>query len=385
MENVNPFSNLLLEQNAFQDSWHEQDLAARDQTINAFAQHPGRRFQRWAARLAGCCSVARFYVDPDAGEVHPWLNRCRHKLCPTCARVRSAHVADQLHVLLTVMAHPTIAVLTVKSNDLPLEEQLADLRKYFRTLRGTALWKENILGGAYTIEATRNHETHQWHPHLHIIHDGKYLPQKLLKAAWNSITGGSRIVHIQAVKDRRGAASELAKYLGKPQKIADLSDTELREFALAVNGTRMVQTFGDCYGKTVQDKDPGSPNSPNTYSVSLARLVYLAKQGAETPLRLVDLIAQRYPRFGRYIYHEMPQLDPDPTSAQRTARLCNMLNHPSPARQNRSPPADELKLLDEKIFSLFSRYHQEGEQGLYLHYDLPDWPAVTSRSHQAAA
>ncbi|MBA7541786.1 hypothetical protein ES705_34102 [subsurface metagenome] len=359
-------------QTGLQEAIHERHQTVRDRTIQTLKNQGSKRCLRWAVQLSGCASTARFYIDPTARKVKPWLNRCRHKLCPLCARARSAHVADQLHALLVAMPRPRTILITVKSTTMPLGDQLADLRNWFKKLRDTAAWKKSVAGGAYTLEITINPKTHLWHPHLHIVYDGEFFPVKVLRNAWRKITGDSYIIGVQDVGDKLGMARELAKYIGKPQHIEIFSDAELCEYAFAINGKRMVQTFGNCHGRTVEDKDPGEPNSPETYSVGLRRLVFLAERGAETPLRLVALIAKRWPLFGSFIYHRMPQIEPDLTPAEKLTRLHSFLSERPPPAQRSPPPAEDVDQLDAKLLTLFSRYRLENEQGDYLVHDLYD-------------
>jgi len=362
----------LPEQTNLQDCLHEPHAEVRDKIINALNSHPVDKTRRWATRLAGCSSRAVLFIDPALGKVKPWINRCRHRLCPFCAKSRSAHVAHQLHAVLTKMTRPRLIVLTVKSNENNLTEQLANLRTWFRKLRHTPAWKKAVTGGAYTLEITRNEETGAWHPHVHIIYDGEYLPVKLLQFLWHKITGGSSIVWISEVQDREGAARELAKYIGKPQRVATFPDRQLIEYAYAVNGSRMLQTFGNSYGLTVEDKDPGQADAPDTYHVNLSRLAFLAKRGAATPTRLLYFIAERWPLFAPYIYHQHPQLKPDPTPAEAQARLASVLHGHPPPKTRAQPTHDDQEMLDAKIFLAFTRYRQEDQQGYFAHYDFAE-------------
>lgn len=357
-------------QTSLQDALHEPHQAARDRIIAAFYANPRKSFQRWARRLSGCASNARFYVDPDQGKVRPWLNRCRHRVCPFCATSRSAHVAHQLEELLSKMKRPRAIILTVKSTDRPLDEQLRSLRHHFARLRRHKPWLERVKGGAYTVEITINKDTGLWHPHLHIIYDGLFMPFKLLQRLWHEITGHSAIVWIQDITARYQAAAELAKYIGKVQGIDRMNDEQLRTYARAVSGTRMVQTFGSVHGSQVKDQQPEPADCPNQYQVSIARLMHLAKRGAPTPANLLILIAERWRVFRGYIFHAMPQLEPQPTKHDRQARArARILGRPPPHHKPDSTPPDTEKL-DARIFLTFTRYRKEDDAGAYAAFDL---------------
>lgn len=355
----------LPEQTSLQNAIHEPHNAHRDRIIATLTNAYYSTLERGARRLAACCSTARIYIEPTVGKVHPWLNRCRHKLCPFCAKARSAQVAADLMILMKAMKHPRVIVLTVRSNTRPLADQLAALRRWFRILRRKPEWKACVPGGAYTLEVTLNEETKLWHPHVHIICDGEYFPQAVLKRLWHDITGGSKIVWIQKVSDLPGMARELAKYIGKVQHLDQLTDNQLREYALAVNGCRMVQTFGDCHSKKPRDVDEQAEPDPEQYTVSIPRIAWLARRGFGTPLEILPLIASRWPVFASYIWHQQPRLEPVEHLQLRQAKGLAMIRGHAPPR---SPPTKTTLVedyLDERLMKLFRQFHAEDRDGTF--------------------
>lgn len=357
------------EQSRLQQCIHEAHRKARLRILIALAESAYRSDQRSARRLATCGNSVRFYIDPDLGKVSHWMQRCRHRMCPFCARARSATIAAQMHTIVQPMPRPRLLVLTVKSTDQPLGTQLANLRNWFAKLRRRAFWKANVRGGVYTVEITCNEDTGLWHPHLHVIYDGDYLPQKALRFLWHKITGKSDVIWLEEVKDRHGAVKELCKYIGKPQRASAWSNRKIRAYAQAVNGTRMVQTFGATHGRAVEDRDTGRPDAPKEYSVSLQRLVFLARYGAGTPQRLVEAIAARWPCTSGYIYHELPQLAPEPTEADKATRRRAIIEGRAPPRRGPATSAEDREKQDARLFLIFTRYRQEQQAGDYLNID----------------
>jgi len=252
------------------------------------------------------------------------------------------------------MPRPRMLVLTVRSSVRPLGEQLRSLRRWFKRLRGSAFWKKHVRGGVYTVEITRNGDTGLWHPHLHIVYDGEYMAQKALRVVWHRITQGSEVVWIQDVGDRRGAAAELAKYIAKPARIAKWGTSAIREYAVGVAGTRMVQSFGSCYDRKVADVDPAEVDSPESYALSLQRIIWLARCGVEPAQRLALLLADRWPVFAGYVFHELPQLRPDRTPVERTAELMRMLSGRAPPARAGPGVAGSDEVADTKIFLAFT-------------------------------
>ena len=269
-------------------------------------------------------------------------------------------------------------MLTVKAVDRPLTDQLRALRQDFAKVRRTKLWKQHITGGAYTLEITLNEDTRLWHPHLHILADATYFPQKLLRRLWHDATGSAQIVWVERIRDFEGAARELTKYIGEPQHVDTLTAAEIREYAFSVNGARMVQTFGDCFGLRVQDRDEPATESPDVYQVKLSRLVHLTFRGAETPAKLLVLIAERWPQFRSYIYHQLPQLELPVTKADRLKKLLKMSKVPGVIIVPIASEAAMHKKQDHEIFMAFTRYRADERADVFTDIDmnfgdLPQW------------
>lgn len=352
-------------QNRMQEVLHERNWTARARIIAALDDSYARDHQRWARRMAECASVARFYVDPAIGRVRPWINRCRHKLCPFCGNARTNHVADQLTTLMERMTRPRTIILTVRSNDRPLREQVASLRRWFRKLRTRRFWRDRANGGAYTLEITLNERTQLWHPHLHVVYDGQYIPFKLLQNQWHDVTGGSEVVWLQEIRDPKAAARELAKYIGKVQRLDRLDDSHLRQYADGVNRTRMVQTFGNSHGRRVEDRDPEPADSPDAYTLTLPRVVYLANLGDSPSQRLLALIVLRWPVFAAYILHEAPQAEPGESIHRRRLRAAaKIAGFKPPARGPPTVPTEPHKL-DALIFLAFTRLRLDEQGGVH--------------------
>ncbi len=353
-----------------QECLHERSYEGRETIIQALGFLRAGRFTRQARRLSSCCSAVRFYVDPTKGKVRPWLSRCRDRLCPFCGRSRAALVTDQLTEAMDKITRPRMLVLTVKSRQVDLGQQLRDLRKWFKRLRSSAFWKSKVRGGVYTVEVTRNEETGLWHPHLHIVFDGEYLAQKALRFQWHKITQGSEIVWIQDVSDRRGAAVELAKYIAKPARIAKWGAMAIREYAIGVAGARMVQTFGCCYNRAVTGDEPVDDRPADGFQVSLQRVVWLARCGVVPAARLALLLAERWPAFGSYVYHEVPQLRPEKTAVEKTGELLLMLSGRAPPRAGPAKDREVAELMDVRIFLAFAEFQRGETDGNYVVNDV---------------
>lgn len=363
------------EQTGIQESLHASTWTERLRVIDALWHRWNPSLQKLARRLASCCSGAAFFVEPHTGKVRPWINRCGSRLCPFCAVARTARVSAELTAILMAMKNPRAIVLTLRSNDRPLPEQLRILRANFRRLRARKAWKGSVRAGAYTVEITYNAKTGQWHPHLHIVYDGDYLHHETLRGLWHTITGDSNVIWISKVTDRAGAARELAKYIGKPQHVHTLSPENIGTYAHAVRHERLVQTFGALHGKKVHDTDKVQPVPADTYSVKLSTLVRLARRGWPTPAKLLVAIAAQWPLFADYIYHAIPNLtEPVDAATKYRALMARIRGSPRTNSQLASDAMDR-PTAEARTHMLFGRYRQEREADTFDTVDL-DHPAT---------
>jgi len=311
----------LADQSGLQDAIHAPHAKLRDRVMDTLFNSGIPDLQRQAAKMSECACSIHLFFDQDAGTVREYTHTCKARLCPHCGRRRSNHVAKQMYPLVDQMKQPRHLVLTVKSRPAELRDQAKDLVRWFAKLRRTPFWRKNVTQGVYTVEITVNERTGLWHPHVHIIFDGQYLPQAKIRHLWHDITGGSEIVWIEQAYNKDGLVRELCKYIGKPQKSEHWTDRQIIEYAQAVKGMRMVQTFGKKRPKPINDEAPTDEKQGEDESISLARLIWLAEKDQRQAVQVLPMIAIRWPHIGRYIYNRMPQLEPDLTREQRMLRV----------------------------------------------------------------
>jgi len=356
-------------QSRLQDAIHDDHGKQRDRIILALNDGYSKSQRKKALKLACCAVSVHLFSDVRNQSVRPYLHRCKDRMCPFCAKKRSATIAADMATIVDQMKQPRAMVLTVKSEDRPLAAQLTDLRHWFAKLRRSTWWKGLVTGGVYTVEVTQAEDTHLWHPHLHIIFDGAYVPQKQLRLKWHNVTGHSEIVWIEAVHNRTGAVNELCKYIGKPQRSAAWTDQAIREYATAISGTRMVQSFGSFHGIKIRDQDKQPERSEEEQSANLRRISWLAGQGHQTSQELLLLIAARWTWLAGYIWHEHPQLEPEERKTVRIARaLARIESRAGPGPPRPEPPPDP-QILEQRILSALTRWHLEDLEGIHDTYD----------------
>lgn len=235
---------------------HRRHDGTRRRIILAMHFSPDEPLHKRAARLAACCCCPTFRTGSD---FKPGVNlaRCRDRLCPLCSHRRGHEAAAKVLALTHTFDAPRLLTLTLRSTDQPLKDVLFRLFNRFAFLRKMRGWTDRVTGGVWTLEITRNAITGQWHAHLHIIADGDFFPQAVLKALWLEATGDSFIVDVRAIHNRRDAAKYVAAYLAKPADVASWPASAIAEYALALHGRRLMQPFGTARSVDLDTDDEG--------------------------------------------------------------------------------------------------------------------------------
>lgn len=190
--------------------------------------------------------VLRCIEDPTVYRIAG--SACHDRFCLPCANERSN--AIKLNVLEALEGKQVrFLTLTVKSTHESLRELLDHIYESFQKLRRRGFWKKRVTGGVAFLEVKWYHTRNRWHPHFHILIQGRYMPQQHLKKLWHEITGDSSIVDIRAVPDTGRVAGYVTKYACKPlDRSFALDEDRLDEAMIALKGRKLAITFGNWRG-----------------------------------------------------------------------------------------------------------------------------------------
>jgi hypothetical protein len=147
-------------------------------------------------------------------------------------------------------AKPKFITLTLTHHNIALSDQIDHLYNCFKLLRKSKLWKSHINGGVWFFQVKKSDRDNLWHPHLHILCVGRYLPQKELSEKWLNITTDSKIVDIRAVRDAKKTADYVARYATAPCDLRKVDDDDMLELYDTLHGRRICGTFG--VGREIQ-------------------------------------------------------------------------------------------------------------------------------------
>lgn len=207
-----------------------------------FPSDRARRFRQCGERSV----VLQHADDPSRYKVA--CQRCHDRFCLPCMQDRARLIVANLRA--QVKYEPTrFLTLTLKHNDAPLAEQLDRLYSSFLCLRRRSFWRDFVTGGVAFLEIKLSSTDDRWHPHLHVLLRGKYVPHKLLSDAWLQITGDSYIVDIRPVPSPDHLYSYLTRYVTKgwdPGMYRKIH--ALREAIEALKGRKLLASFGNFSG-----------------------------------------------------------------------------------------------------------------------------------------
>lgn len=199
------------------------------------------RYRRFATCGDGYW-VLRHRHHPDRYKVA--LQVCHDRWCTPCNRAKAARVVANVRSRLDSPPYRHLT-LTLRHRDVPLSQQLDRLLTSFAALRRSRLWRDRTIGGAAFIELKVSRIDHLWHPHLHAILEGDYMPRPQLTALWQAITHDSRHVDIGEVENTRKAVYYITKYLTKAVSPAVYNHPDrLAEAVKALAHRRLMLTFG---------------------------------------------------------------------------------------------------------------------------------------------
>jgi len=222
-----------------------------------------------SVKMGFCCVSPILFAERGVKPVCV-AGYCRDRLCPTCMQMRSARIRARLTGLVCSMNAPRMITLTTRDDDRPLAGRMKEITDAVRRLRKVKAWKRHVRGGVMVWEVTFNAVKKTWHPHVHLIVDGDFWEQRLVRAEWCAQLGGDGGVHIQACHDRLRTARYLAKYLAKAAEVSTWPPEAIREFATAMHRQRLIATFGKSHAVNVDlaEEEPARPQLP-AYSISM--------------------------------------------------------------------------------------------------------------------
>lgn len=243
-------------------------------------------------RLRNCCSQAWLFHHPATATYCVSTYACKSRWCPICQQgVLRRHKAKALAKLPERYIDTKFITLTQPQNpDEELGVTIERIRRAFRKLRRSQLWRQNVTGGIYSLE-TKPSGTYDntWHTHIHIIADADYMPQPELAAEWaRCLNVDTAAVDIRRAEDADGAIRYLTKYITKPFAPEIYQQPHVLASAMRALGTNkhLFAAFGTWHGQAISETNEAQAQKPKLCLPSGWTLL----PDVDT---LIDLAAQR--------------------------------------------------------------------------------------------
>lgn len=279
--------------------WKPQRKQVYEALIQAKVSH---------TRFSAFCScgdtsfVLRSRDDPS--QIRIAGSSCHDRFCRPCASGRSRTIASNVVPYLR-KGQCRFVTLTLRHNANGLAHEIDRLYECFKKLRKSTIWAKSQQGGVGFLEIKRSKQGDSWHPHFHILTQGKFMDGAALAAEWKRITTDSFIVDIRFVKDDASVLAYVTKYASKPFDPSLFARQEvLVEAIQALANRRMAVTFGNWKGLQVTMKpDAEAWEKLGTLEEILlkaargddycrALILTACGEKAEMMLRLADRLAQ---------------------------------------------------------------------------------------------
>lgn len=263
--------------------------------------------------------VYRSTADPSRYRIH--TDKCHSRWCEACQvehrRTVSRNLTSRLvdHLSLKDARTATTALrfvtLTLRSVEGPLAPQLDRIYGCFRQLRQRPFWKKHVGGGILFLELTLS-AAGLWHPHLHILAEGDYLPHAQLRDEWKAITKDSFVVDVRLVRNPAIAAGYVAKYASKVVPASLLHERgHFHEAIAALKGRHTFTAFGQWVGwkLSLSPEDDSSWEPVGPLSLLLGR----AECGDVAARRIILALRKEEPHANGTLTGPAPPSTPVPS------------------------------------------------------------------------
>ncbi len=198
-------------------------------------------------RTVNCCTV----IKQKDGKLTS--RYCGNRWCSVCNRIRSAQYISKYEPILKTWVDTQFVTLTVVNVEgTKLLDKLKEMNKNFRRILDL-MRKRNIkTRGIRKVEVTYNKESNTYHPHFHVLVEGK-AQADIIHDEWLRLNPTSKEI-AQKVKsvdaDNVSVYKEIFKYItklfekGEDGKFKQVNPTALDIIFRVIKGRRTLQPFG---------------------------------------------------------------------------------------------------------------------------------------------
>lgn len=212
-------------------------------------------------QLLACRTRAWFVRNKTDGSVRVAANSCRLRWCPLCARARSNYIRHEVAEWFQSADHPKFLTVTLKHSQDNLTLQINRIYDSFRKLRKIKFFRDSCTGGIWFFQICWNPDRNEWHPHIHAIVTGSYMPYRKLRSLWYFVTGDSEVLDIRVVRDAKKVGDYVARYAARPCQLANIPFEQGVEVMMSLASRRLAGSWGTAKGISFRPKKIPDPDN----------------------------------------------------------------------------------------------------------------------------
>lgn len=283
--------------NRWQARVHGRCWRHRAAVIKALHASIDHRLLKRARSMCLCSSSPSLGITAS-GEARVRAIRCKDRLCPLCEDRRIARAKSRVDQLVHQFDNCRMITLTVTDHGEGLRAQVDRLLRYFKAFRRTLGWKNHVRRGVYCLQVTSNQKTKTWHAHLHVLVEGEFWAQAEISKLWLVTTGDSPVVDIRVIHSRSSATSYVARYVTRGDTIASWEEESIQEYALAMKGVRLFQSFGKGVPHPVVDEKEEGKEVEEESAVPIRWIEKAARERHGPSIEVIQLVRVLHPAVG---------------------------------------------------------------------------------------
>lgn len=271
-------------------------------------------------RLHSCRTGAFFYRNKDTGRIRIAAQSCHLRFCPLCSKSKMLTIKTNATRWMLSARFPKLLTFTLKHNDNKLTDQIDKLYNSFQEIRRLSILKKKCCGGIWFFQIKKSKTDNRWHPHIHCLIGGNYIPLSELKQKWFHITGDSKQVDIRMVKSKETAARHVARYAAKPCSFNKLHLDECLELAEALESRRICGTWGEC--RKLKLTSPPEYQKESWYRIASWRTVFECRNHDDNAKAILDAWRKGVPlEKGIHMDHLFAEDEPTVSSKNKASPM----------------------------------------------------------------
>lgn len=193
---------------------------------------------------------------------------CNNRWCLVCSRIRTGKLINKYEPYFKTLHEPQFVTLTAPTViEVELSERLYEMGKQFRQIKDNLRKMGTPLIGVRKLEVEFNPNTNKYHPHYHLIIEGKYEAECLVNL-WLKKNPTAKL-EAQNIQDADvNSLLELFKYTAK---LCSKDRRTMNAYALNVifrelRGMRTFQSIGEFGQGETENDDEINPRQVSTYN-----------------------------------------------------------------------------------------------------------------------